>query len=802
MNVRKVIKKIATVGVVAGLLVGSTLTGAFAASTTSDLMGLPAPFVQNGAPDFQVVLGQGAAVQDVLGAIDISNAFQANSISESVVDIPGQTTTTVDGGVKIESAGNHLLINEALNSAKSKFDKSDLPKLLADGTVVEEDDNTDFDYDQEIVPGAGVSVQYDKDPSGVDDPMLYLDFNTGTKALWNYTLDFKGTGLNLSEVADSETIEMLGKVFTFGSSITKTGEVTLFGSDTTTFLSLNQPQTIVVDGSSYEIEVVGGNSDRNEIVLAVNGVRKTLSQSETKTVGGVEIYVKDVFVTDIPTLDASATVFVGSQKVILQAASATANTCSMQGVEINGDTLNRLKGCVMSSSTGRNEDVDKIRFQFLPAKSDDNLQQKFAIEGETIVDPLFGTFEVNFAGETTPMDDSSKNAVTVERSGDELEVTFTNDDGDEISFKPYKMHSSSTANVNVFSEVTGEDGWIGVANESIATDDVFALTEGTGTTKNTKVYEVAGFKTDNSVDYVRLEDLGSGDISDYKVGDQIGDAVTDGAGTAVTVVAISTDSELLNLSSTANVTLFLEGGKNYLTLTDVAANTQANQTITYTESDSDETSTGTLVIRAQGDDGNDELDLFVSRTGTWDGGADDGNDNDMYVSSYGTYYTADTESDGRSIVKFWSPVDKDAEVYYDVFVAPIGAAVITSGGSNSITTQSVNPVAVGAAVLDVDVQLATANKNLVVVGGPCINSVAAELLGNPAVCSEGFEPGKALIELFDLDNGKVAMLVAGYEALETQAASRAVATTDARLSGDAVSLTVTSLSDYSIAAKQ
>ena len=46
------------------------------------------------------------------------------------------------------------------------------------------------------------------------------------------------------------------------------------------------------------------------------------------------------------------------------------------------------------------------------------------------------------------------------------------------------------------------------------------------------------------------------------------------------------------------------------------------------------------------------------------------------------------------------------------------------------------------------------------------------------------------------------MLVAGYEALETQAASRAVATTDARLSGDAVSLTVTSLSDYSIAAKQ
>ncbi|MAH49398.1 hypothetical protein CMI37_26480, partial [Candidatus Pacearchaeota archaeon] len=62
-------------------------------------------------------------------------------------------------------------------------------------------------------------------------------------------------------------------------------------------------------------------------------------------------------------------------------------------------------------------------------------------------------------------------------------------------------------------------------------------------------------------------------------------------------------------------------------------------------------------------------------------------------------------------------------------------------------------------------------KNLIVVGGSCINSVAADLLGQ-AACSADFTTltdvaaGEFLIESFDR-SGNTAILVAGYNAEDT-----------------------------------
>ncbi|KKK97469.1 hypothetical protein LCGC14_2652470, partial [marine sediment metagenome] len=66
------------------------------------------------------------------------------------------------------------------------------------------------------------------------------------------------------------------------------------------------------------------------------------------------------------------------------------------------------------------------------------------------------------------------------------------------------------------------------------------------------------------------------------------------------------------------------------------------------------------------------------------------------------------------------------------------------------------------------------DKNIIVVGGPCINTVAAQLLGGKT-CGSGFTnatnvgSGQALIQVFANpfnSNGK-AILVAGYEAADT-----------------------------------
>ena len=129
-----------------------------------------------------------------------------------------------------------------------------------------------------------------------------------------------------------------------------------------------------------------------------------------------------------------------------------------------------------------------------------------------------------------------------------------------------------------------------------------------------------------------------------------------------------------------------------------------------------------------------------------------------------------------------------------VFVT-LGSVTQVAGGSG--TADQINPIAVGLAVLDKDAP-ALGTENLIVVGGPCANTVAAELLGNPEACAEGFEAGKAVIRAWD-QGDTVAILVAGYEAMETQGASKVLAAyKDYSLSGSEVEVVVADLNSISV----
>jgi hypothetical protein len=106
----------------------------------------------------------------------------------------------------------------------------------------------------------------------------------------------------------------------------------------------------------------------------------------------------------------------------------------------------------------------------------------------------------------------------------------------------------------------------------------------------------------------------------------------------------------------------------------------------------------------------------------------------------------------------------------DVYISESGAA-LTSGteGSAIKVIKDTEVASVGA-------------KNLIVVGGSCVNSVAAKLLGSEsALCGADFTNaagvgvGGYLIKVFAspyaaADSGKVAMLVAGYETAQTTSA--------------------------------
>jgi hypothetical protein len=119
--------------------------------------------------------------------------------------------------------------------------------------------------------------------------------------------------------------------------------------------------------------------------------------------------------------------------------------------------------------------------------------------------------------------------------------------------------------------------------------------------------------------------------------------------------------------------------------------------------------------------------------------------------------------------------------------------------SNSDTgAYEINPIGVGAVVKDTDALSMLGNENLIVVGGPFVNSVAADLMGNPTddQVNQMFEPGRAKIKLYASQN---AILVAGYNAQDTVGASRVLADYGSYdLTGDEVEVVVPSLSTISV----
>ncbi|RME15762.1 MAG: hypothetical protein D6797_05945, partial [Bdellovibrio sp.] len=161
-------------------------------------------------------------------------------------------------------------------------------------------------------------------------------------------------------------------------------------------------------------------------------------------------------------------------------------------------------------------------------------------------------------------------------------------------------------------------------------------------------------------------------------------------------------------------------------------------------------------------------------------------------------------TDYGAIFDLYDPTDSDTpnELTIDFPLSQRGANVFVTGGVTQFVesgeggvSEHVNPIGVGAAILDKDAG-ALGTENFIVVGGPCANSLAAQLMGNPEDCAAGFTEGKAIVKLFE-HGTKVSMLVAGYSALDTQAASRAVATGAIKeVEGDEAEITVTDVENY------
>jgi hypothetical protein len=203
----------------------------------------------------------------------------------------------------------------------------------------------------------------------------------------------------------------------------------------------------------------------------------------------------------------------------------------------------------------------------------------------------------------------------------------------------------------------------------------------------------------------------------------------------------------------------------------------------------DTTNTRTYIGTPRSDDANYDGTLSVlGTTGQYKG-----------LTTYGTLVEhLSTTLGGSATLNY-----PDVFTYGNVYVmTPTGT--ITSGGTGgTVTTQQVLPITADVVKLDTDSDINTAiqNNDVIIVGGPCINQIAAQALGKtfPACgAASGIPENAALIELFTdkFATGKTALLVAGWEAANTDLAARIVQTkfpgaTAAQLAGTTLTVTGT-----------
>ncbi|HYD03199.1 MAG TPA: hypothetical protein VEC16_02770 [Alphaproteobacteria bacterium] len=263
-------------------------------------------------------------------------------------------------GVTCDHLGPQIAINTAYHTTSSKnFAIANLTcnDQASSGSSVSSGCSQFFKYSFVPATGSGTYEYTFNLNNGVDETYSgtveadngnEYDYTTDIRSLTNSagriigyraTIDFSDTW-NAEDFLDSETIELFGKSYIFDPSNENDEEVlTLFSSEHTIIVGKDSTETVTYMGEEYTLEVLGGNSDDSTAILRVNGDTTTVEEGDSKTVGGLPIYIKNIFITNIGD-DISVQLFFGSDKLEFD----TDGTVTKNHVDIDDVTADYVKG--------------------------------------------------------------------------------------------------------------------------------------------------------------------------------------------------------------------------------------------------------------------------------------------------------------------------------------------------------------------------------------------------------------------------------------------------------------------------
>lgn len=776
--------------VIASVVMLGSSVGIAAAATT-----YPAPFVAGGAADVAIIYGTGSGVS----AMDVVEAGNIQADLQSKMSTSTGTTSSVSGeGTKIEQSSNRLNINEGTKDVWStQLTASNMPNVLKTG-IFSNRQNSEYKYEQKIDLGnMNFSHFADSDYNGnsqVPDLGFKLTSNT---VIANYTLDFvtdpeATVGTDLTDF-ENRNIEILGKdyfILDFKNGTAGTTKITLLDSAKVASLSEGETKDVVVGDKTYKVSIGFISSD--EVILDVDGIdTEKLSATGTtygntgKLADGTFIGIKSINVQNYAG---------GSKTVEFSIGKGKLEITDSSNIKINDKSISDLYGYITLSTSGSKRTWQKLVIEW---RIED---EAFLTPTKELLMPGFEAIKLSM-GETTIPD---KELTSLQVSNEYIELKTTIKDG-EVTL-PLLYISTTTGNITGIGKSATEKLFT-----SNSTKVAYNVTDGD--------YEgfIVSYATSRDAEThylkatVRTEDAGTRNYTTItsKVGDEdigctdkqkddvctIGpisltiNAVNWSSSAKYVVMSVNTGGSFNKLYTKDGLTIYLpwsasgvSGSGVGLGVLNTSVETEADVyndgkhgykwTLWMSEEDKDGTLTQNLFAVNISSSGTSSKKVTISEVGPNLGTARETTKSSEVWESYVSSNLATKVIYDKSGDEYDAQIEyHGGEVYANLYVAEPSAVVSGSGTSSTLTQ-------LGTVVFKDSEVSSVSSKNLIVVGGSCINSVAAKVLGSG--CGASFTEatkvgsGQFLIKSVadTYATGKVVLVVAGYEAADTQNAAK------------------------------
>ena len=781
-------KKIASI-FASAVMLSSTVGFAAAAA-------YPMPFVNGGVADGAVVVGTAADVRDWTAGMSVQadlNTGVAGSAGESVL-----TGTAW----KVSTSSDNLELGEAINSVESYIGDEDLP-VLGNGEISNEkgtakyeqflyfdDPTSQVDYQQDDDDNIGLMF---KVVSGQSFARYVMDFTTNLKS------DI--TSADVLEDIEDEEITIIGKAYTITKAInTTTGtQLTLMsGADKTTVAN---GEEIVVGGKAVSVTVTATNSAE----FTVDGEStNAMDKGDTyKLNDGTYLGVAKITYQNFAGGIMQASFYLGADKIQMNNGSA---------IEVNAETIDDAVATISETISGGDISISEISVNMT---AEDDLYVPIdgkLSEADDLDEPqalLTQNWDIEFKGLETVDTEDMKLQPTA--SDKKYQLTMTNSDGNTFDIPLFYTNNSgiypglkaseelrlvnnitNSSLAGLFAIDKGDYFILNTADPKVPGNNAKSfLVQYKGSDKVTASSPVGKFdvkgvgEKEASINTggnmtlklggseFAFDNMSTGTSDNFKialngVGYYDGDATGQGpweANGSVSMYLRTKNNALVNITDTG-ITNIADGlGSEF-----DSAFMYLNVTVDDANKDGDDVTlaqaSSQAIFTAKFNHSQDaDASATVTDNGAWISDPDNSD-----ITTYRTQYGADiTATDPDS-----APVTIELTIPETV-VEPL---VYVSSGDITVSTGSTGTGGQVLFVKDSASDVASVeDKNLLVVGGSCINKVAAKILGSDTpLCDAAFTAktnvgaGQYIIKTVEspYNAEKIAMLVAGYAAADTE----------------------------------